>query len=210
MGREHVDTAAVVNAVCVGFPPRALRNVYYARQNARRNSGWDDQLTAVIPHADKVAVVDISCGGVNRVDENSLRECLLQPVVVGVRGMDSRKCVMSDSLQSVFALSGAARTWRRSRRACGHKRGLRLSLSPKRMFPFLNIFRHGGDFVGIAHVVQLFGEDFNFAAGRIERIFQRVGAEIGEGDFWIRDRVGICAKILFDEFIESRQVRKTS
>ncbi len=76
-------------------------------------------------------------------------------------------------------------------------------------FPFLNIFRHGGDFVGISHVVQLFGEDFDFAAGGVERIFRRVGAEIGEGDFWICDRVGICAEILFDKFVESRQLRKT-
>ncbi len=99
MGREHVDTAAVVNAVGIGFPPCALRNVHHARQNARGDSGGDDQLAALIPHADKVAVVDVSCGGVYRVDENSLRECFLQPVVVGVRGVDSRKGVMSDGLQ---------------------------------------------------------------------------------------------------------------
>ncbi len=102
MGREHVDTAAVVNAVGIGFPPCALRNIHHARQNARGDSGRDDQLAALIPHADKVAVVDVSCGGVYRVDENSLRECLLQPVVVGVRGVDSRKGVMSDGLQGIF------------------------------------------------------------------------------------------------------------
>ncbi len=98
MGREHVDTAAVVNAVGIGLPPCALRNIHHARQNARRNSSRDDQLAAIIPHADKVAVVNVSCGGINRVDENSLRECLLQPVIVGVRGVDSRKGVMSDGL----------------------------------------------------------------------------------------------------------------
>ena len=101
MGREHVDTAAVIHAVGIGFPPCALRNIHHARQNARRDSGRDDQLAALVPYADKVAVVDVSCGGVYRVDENPLREGFLQPVVVGVRGVDSRKGVMSDGLQSV-------------------------------------------------------------------------------------------------------------
>jgi len=98
MGREDVDTATMVNTIGIRFPPCALWNVHYARQNARSNSGRDDQLAALIPHADKVAVVDVSCGGVYRVDENSLRECFLQPVIVGVRGVDSREGVMSDGL----------------------------------------------------------------------------------------------------------------
>ncbi len=99
MRREDIDTAAMIHTVRIGFPPRALRNVHHARQNAWRDSGWDDQLAALIPHADKVAVVDVSCGGVYRVDENPLWEGFLQPIIVGVRGVDSRKGVMSDGLQ---------------------------------------------------------------------------------------------------------------
>lgn len=98
MGREHVDAAAVIHAIDIGFPPCALRNIHDARQNTRRDSGGDDQLATIIPHADKVAVVDVSYGSVYRVDENSLRESLLQPVVVGMCGVDSRKRVMPDGL----------------------------------------------------------------------------------------------------------------
>ena len=107
MGGEHVDTAAVVHAICIGFPPCALRNIHHAGQDARRDSGRDDQLAALIPDADKVAIVDVSCGGVYRVDENSLRESLLQPVVVVVRGVDSRKGVMSDGLQRINVVARA-------------------------------------------------------------------------------------------------------
>ena len=114
MGREHIDTAAVVNTVGIGFPPCALRNVHHARQNARRDSGRNDQLAAIIPHVDKVAVVDVSCGGVNRVDENSLGEGFLQPVVVSMRGVDSRKGVMSDGLQSVNVVARALLFFARS------------------------------------------------------------------------------------------------
>ena len=89
MGGQHVDTAAVVHAIFIGFPPCALRNIHHARQDARRDAGRDDQLAALVPDADKVAVVDVSCGGVYRVDENSLREGFFQPVVVVVRGVDA-------------------------------------------------------------------------------------------------------------------------
>ena len=178
MRREHVDTAAVVYAVGIRLPPCALRNVHDARQNTRCDSGWDDQLAALIPHADKVAVVDVSCGGVNRVDENSLGECLLQPVVVCMCRMDSRERVMSDGLQCVLSVIARAHLFfaRSNLSAVGDcfvGKSALLAMT-KGMFPFLNIFRHGGDFVGIAHVVQFFGEDFDFAAGGVERIFRRV------------------------------------
>ena len=45
--------------------------------------------------------------------------------------------------------------------------------------------------------------------GVLSGYFCRVGAEIGEGNFWICDRVGIRAEILFDEFIQRGQLRKT-
>ena len=107
VGRKHVDTAAVIDAVGIRFPPCALRNVHYARQYARRDSRKDNQLAALIPHADKVAVVDVSCGGVYRVDENSLRECLLQPVIVGMCRVDSREGVMPDGLQCINVVARA-------------------------------------------------------------------------------------------------------
>ncbi len=45
--------------------------------------------------------------------------------------------------------------------------------------------------------------------GVLSGYFCRVGAEIGEGDFGLGDGVGIRAKILFDELIQSGQLRKT-
>ena len=114
MGCEHIDAAAVIHTIRIGLPPCALRNVHHARQNARSDSGRNHQLAALIPHADKVAVGDVSCGGVYRVDENPLRDGFLQPVIVSVRGVDSRKRVMSDGLQSVNVVARALLFFARS------------------------------------------------------------------------------------------------
>ena len=64
VGGEHIDVAAAVQAVGVGLPPRALRNVDHAGQDARGQAGGDDQLAPVVPDTRQVSVTDAPGGRV--------------------------------------------------------------------------------------------------------------------------------------------------
>ena len=86
----------------LGVPPGALRDIHHAGQDALGQAGRDDQLASLIPHMHQVSIADTSCGCIHGIDEDPLRESLLQPVIVGMRGMDPCQAVMPDGLQRIF------------------------------------------------------------------------------------------------------------
>ena len=99
---EHVDAAALIDPIRVWVPPGSLRDIHHARQDAPGQAGMDDQLAAIIPDTYQVAIPDTPGGCIQGVDEDALGESLLQPVIIGMRGMHPGQAVMPDGLQRIF------------------------------------------------------------------------------------------------------------
>src|SRR5512138_199551 len=98
MGGEHIDAAAAVDAVLVRFIPGALWDIDHAGKNAWREAAWQDDRAAVVVDFDFVAVFDAARFRIDGVDEDTLREGFLEPVVVVVRGVNAMESVMTDGL----------------------------------------------------------------------------------------------------------------
>ena len=170
-GGEHVDAAAPVHAVRVRLPPGALRDIDHAGQDARGDAAGSTSCAALVPDADQVAIPDAACGGVERVDEDALREGLLQPVVVVVGGVHPCQGVMPDGLQRVFFAPG-------------------LLVLGERAFPFLDVLGHGREFrPGLPMSYSVLEKISILPLGVFSGYFCGIAAEIGKGDGWLGDRV---------------------
>ncbi len=101
VGGQHIDAAAPIHAIRAGSPPGALGKIDHAGKNPGGDPGGDDQRTPIIPDPHGIAVAEASRFRIDRVDEQSLRKRLLQPIVIGMGGMDPGKSMMPDGLKGI-------------------------------------------------------------------------------------------------------------
>ncbi len=101
MRGQHIDAAAPIHAIRAGSPPGALGKIDHAGKNPGSDPGGDDELASIVPDPHRIAVADASRFRIDRVDEQSLGKCLLQPIVIGMGGMDPGKSMMPDGLKGI-------------------------------------------------------------------------------------------------------------
>ena len=82
MGCQYVDAATVIDSARIRVIPGALRNIDNARKDARCDAARKDQSAAVVMDFHMIAIANAARRGIQRIDEDSLRKRLFQPIVV--------------------------------------------------------------------------------------------------------------------------------